>query len=247
MKTSGLGDNLYVSGYNYSGDIGSISAIRGGPTALVVTGIDKSAQERIGGVIDGGIEFSAYFNPAPGRAHPRLAALPTGDQLVTYCRGTTLGNPGAGLVARQINYDPTRGQDGSLTFAISALSAGGWGLEWGRQATAGVRSDTTATNGASIDDGAATNHGLSAYLHVLAFTGTSVTVKIQESSNDGSPDTWADVVGGSFAAATAVGSQRIATAGDLTVERYLRVVTTGTFSAASIAVLICRNETAPEF
>ncbi|WP_062434986.1 hypothetical protein [Herbidospora daliensis] len=246
-KQSGLGDNLYVSGYNYSGDIGSIGRIGGGPTPLIVTGIDKSGQERIGGLIDGAIEYNGFFNPDEGRAHERLSLLPTGNQLLSYCRGTGLGSPGAGLVAKQVNYDPTRGQDGSITFAISAQSAGGWGLEWGRQGTAGVRSDTTATNGASIDDSASSAHGLSAYLHVFSFTGTSVTVKLQQSSDNGGADAWTDVVGGGFTAATGVTSQRIATANDLAVERYLRVVTTGTFSAVTFAVLICRNEIEPGF
>ncbi len=246
-KEGGLGDRLFVSGHNYSGDIGSIGRIGGGPAALPATGIDKGAMERLGGKIDGAIDFNAFFNPDPTGAHPQLAALPTGDQTVTYCRGTTLGNQGAGLIAKQVNYDPTLGQDGSFTFAINCLSAAGWGLEWGRQGTAGARSDSSATNGASIDDGAASAFGLAAYLQVFSFTGTSVTVKIQQSSDNGGADAWADVVGGGFTAATGVTSQRIATAADLAVERYLRVVTTGTFSAASFAVLICRRETEPAF
>ncbi|MGW0587462.1 hypothetical protein [Streptosporangium sp. NPDC002607] len=245
-KQSGMGDRLFVAGYNLSGDIGSLGRIGGGPAALDVTGIDKEAFERIGGLRDGAIEYSAFFNPAVGQAHPRLSALPTADQVVTYCRGAALGGAGAALVGKQINYDPTRGADGSLTVAVQAL-ANGYGLEWGRQLTAGVRTDTGAANGSSVDHGASTAHGLQAYLHVFAFTGTSATVKIQESSDNGGADTWADVVGGGFTAATGITSQRIATAAGLTVERYLRVVTTGTFSNAQFAVLVCRNETAVSF
>ena len=37
-----------------------------------------------------------------------------------YTRGTTLGNPAACMVAKQINYDPTRAADGSLTIAVQA-------------------------------------------------------------------------------------------------------------------------------
>lgn len=245
-KQSGLGDRLFVAGFNLSGDIGSLGTIGGGPAPLEVTGIDKSAIERIGGVRDGTIEFSAWFNKATDRAHLRLSPLSTADQIVTYCRGTTLGNPAAAMVAKQINYDGDRGADGSFTLAVQAL-ANGYGLEWGRQGTAGIRTDGSATNGSSIDDTASTAFGLQAYLHVFAFTGTSVTVKIQESSDDGAGDAWADVTGGGFTAATGVTSQRIATATNLTVERYLRVVTTGTFSDAQFAVCIVRNQTAPAF
>jgi len=247
-KQGGLGDNLYVSGYNFSGDIGSISRIGGGPAANDVTGIDKHAHERIGGLIDGSIEYMAYFNPSVGRAHERLSALPTGLQIISYCRSTLLGAPGAGLIARQIDYPGTRAADGGFTFTISAQAANGVGLEWGRQGTAGPRTDTAATDGDSIDDGAATDFGLSAYLHVFALDGDDITIAIEESSDDGGSDAWAAVVGAEFAEVTAGNVfERIATAPDLTVERYLRVVSTGTFTSAEFAVLICRNETEPEF
>lgn len=245
-KQSGLNMRLFVAGYDFSGDIGSIDKIGGGPAALEVTGIDKSAIERIGGVRDGAIEFSAFFNKATDRAHLRLSPLLTTDQIVTACVGTTLGNPAAATVAKQINYDGNRAADGSFTFDVQAL-ANGYGVEWGRQGTAGIRTDTAATNGSSIDDTASSAFGLQAYLHVFAFTGTSVTVKLQESSDDGAGDAWTDVTGGGFTAATGVTSQRIATSSTLAVERYLRVVTTGTFSNAQFHVTIVRNQTSVVF
>jgi hypothetical protein len=91
--------------------------------------------------------------------------------------------------------------------------------------------------------------GLQAYLHVFAVVGTSVTVKLQESS-DNSGDAYADVTGGGFTAVTAVagtGSQRIQTSRTQTIERYLRVVTTGTFSSATFAVAVVRNDTSVVF
>lgn len=246
-KQSGLGDNLYIGGYNLSGDIGSLSRIAGGPAALEVTGIDKSAFERIGGLRDGGIEFSAFFNDAVGQAHPRLSALPTTDQVITYCRGTTLSNPAAGLVGKQINYDPTRAQGGALTIGVQ-VQANGYGLEWGRQLTAGQRTDGSATNGSSVDLGSASPgaFGLQMYVHLFAFTGTSVTIKIQESSDNGVGDAFADVVGATTGALTGVTAMRVAT-GAIDVERYLRVVTTGTFSNAQFAVMAVRNDTSVVF
>lgn len=246
-KQSGLGDNLYVDGYDLSGDIGSLSRIAGGNTPLDVTAINKSAFERLGGLRDGGIDFVSYFNDAAGAATTRLKTLPTTDVIVTYARGTTLGNPGAALVAKQVNYDGTRGNDGSLTFATSAV-ANGYGLEWGRQMTAGVRQDTAATNGTSVDFGTgSTTFGLQMYVHLFAFTGTSVTIKVQESSDDGAVDLFADVTGATTGALSAVGAVRVATANNLTVERYLRVVTTGTFSVADFSVVVVRNDTSTVF
>lgn len=246
MKSSGLGDNFYLHGYDLSGDIGSIST-SGGPALLDVTGIDKSAYERIGGLRTGGMSWQAWFNPAANQAHDRLENLPTTDVHCAYFRGTTLGNPAACMVAKQLNYDGTRAADGAFTFAVEAQS-NAYGLEWGKAMTAGKRTDTAATNGSSVDFGTgSTTFGLQAYLQVFAFTGTSVTVSLEESADNGAVDPWTAVTGGSFTAATGITAERIATASNQTVERYLRVVTTGVFTNAVFAVVVNRNDTATAF
>lgn len=241
-KQSGLGDQLYVDGYNLSGDIGSLSAIRGGIALLDVTGIDKSGFERIGGQRDGAISFASFMNDSAGQAHPRLKTLPTTDVLVSYLRGTGIGSPMASLVAKQVNYDPTRTASGELTMAIDA-QGNGYGLEWGQQLTAGIRTDTVATSPATgLDTVASASFGLQAYLHVFAFTGTSVTVTLQDSADN---STFAAIGGGvSFTAATAIGAQRIATINTQTVRRYVRAITTGTFSNAQFCVQLTKNDIA---
>lgn len=242
-KQSGLGDNLYVGAYNLSGDIGSIENVSGGNAPFDVTGIDKSAHERIGGVRDGAIEFSSFFNDTAGQAHPALSPLPTTDVQVTYARGTSVGSPAASLISKQIDYAGNRAEDGGLTFSVSA-QANGYGLQWGRLLTAGVRSDTTATNGASIDTTASVSLGAQIFLHVFSITGTSVTVTIEDSADDSN---WTALTGGAFVAASAAGTQRIATGTTQAVRRYIRAVTTGTFSAATFAVNIVKNDTAVVF
>lgn len=247
MKSSGLGDNFYLGGFDLSGDTASLGEIGGGVALIDVTGIDKSAFERIGGLRDGRIEWVSHFNPATDKQHDVLSTLPTTDRQIMYFRGTTLGNPAAAMVAKQLNYDPTRDNDGKMTIAVRA-EANGFGLEWGRSMTAGIRTDGSATNGTSVDFGTgSTAFGAQFYLQVFAFTGTSVTVKIQESSDNGSGDAWADVTGGTFTAATGITTERIQTARGQTVERYLRAVTTGTFSNAQFAVVAVRNDTSVVF
>lgn len=248
-KQSGLGDMLLVDGYDLSGDIGAISRIGGGPAALPITGINKSAFERVGGVRDAGIEYQAWFNDAAGQAHPVLSTLTTSDRQIVYGRGTSLGSPGGCLVCKQVGYDPTRGTDGSLPIT-AAGPANGYGLEWGRQLTAGLRTDTGATAGTGVDFAASSAFGLQAYLQVTAFSGTDVTITIEESSDNGSGDAFAAVTGGAFTAVTSAPiTQRIATATGLAVERYLRVTTStsGGFSSVTFCVVVVRNETTPVF
>ena len=247
--SNGLGQSFYYGGYDLSGDTGSADDIGGGLSGTQdTTPINKSAFRRVGLLRDGRISWTSFFNDAVGQAHERLSALPTADRHLMWLTGSAIGDPAACMVGKQINYDPTRPQDGSLTIAVNA-QANGYGLEWCDLLTAGVRTDTTATNGASLDLGTgSTAFGLQAYLQVLAFTGTSVTIKLQESSDNGVGDPWADVTGGAF---TAVSSgptvERIQTSRTQTVERYLRVVTTGTFSNVQFVAAVNRNDVEVQF
>lgn len=244
-KQSGLGQNLYVGGYDLSGDIGSFAKIFGGPKPWPVTGIDKFAVERVGLERDGGMSFVAYFNPSTGQAHERFSALPTADVVCSGEIGTTLGGPAALLVAKQIGYDGKRNQDGSYTLNVDMV-ANGFGLEWGVQLTAGKRTDTAATNGTGVDQTTvSTAFGWQAYLQVFAVTGTSVTVTLQDSADNVS---FANLSGGAFTAATGVTTQRLASPGATdTVRRYVRAITSGVFSNAVFAVSFVRDLTAVSF
>jgi hypothetical protein len=244
-KASGLGDALYIAGFDASGDIQQLGAIGGGPALLDVTGINKSAHERIGGLRDGRFEMTTFFNhvAVTGGTHEKLSALPRTDVIMTYCRGTTLGNPAASLVGKQVNYDPTRPADGMLTFGVSAQS-NGYGIEWGRQLTAGVRTDTAATNGTGVDTTASLSFGGQAYLQVFSFAGTDATVKIQDSADNA---TFADVASFAFTQVTAAPfSQRIALVNTATIRRYVRAVTvtTGGFTSMAFAVNVIKNDVA---
>lgn len=238
-KTNGLGDNLYVGGYNISGDVGAVTSITTPKAVFDFTTIDKSAMVRKGGRRDGSIAFTSFFNSATDQAHPKLSALPTADVIGSYFRGTVQGNPAASLVAKQIGYDPTRADDGALTLN-SELQANGYGLEWGVMLTAGVQSDSTATDSASLDQAAQSTNGAQAYLHVFSFTGTSCTISIEDSADDSA---WASLI--AFTAATGKTSERKTVSG--TVDRYVRVSTSGTFTECSFAVVFKRNSQAVVF
>lgn len=235
-KESGLGAQLYVDQYDLSNDTNSLSKISKAINLIEQTGIDKLAVERIAGQLTGQITLATFFNP--DNAHAAYGALPRTDRIVSYYHRATLGAPVASMTAKQLGYNPTRSTAGELTAEVDALSNAHW-LDWGYALTAGKRTDTAATNGTGVDfgiQGAPASFGLQAYLHVHAFTGTSATIKLQSSSDNGSGDAFADVTGGGFTLVTGATKERIATARDLAVERYLRVVTTGTFSNLVFAV-----------
>lgn len=244
-KSGGLGQQAIVSGIVVSNDIGAWNATCPRETDDV-TGIDKSAHERILLRKDGALSFEGFFNPASGAAHDVFSTLAYGDQLATLQLGTTRGAEAVSLVGKQIGYDPNRDQTGKLRVAVG-YQANGFPTEWGRNLTAGVDLLGGAGNGTGVDFAASTAFGLQAFLHVTAFVGTSATVTIQESSDNGVGDAFANVTGGAFAAASAIGWQRIQTSRTLTVERYLRYAVTGTFSVLVFAVIVEKNTASAVF
>lgn len=246
-KQSGLGDQLFFGGYDLGGDVNAIAGITTPRNTLPSTGITVAGMERMYGTRDGAAEFSTYFNPSVGQQHKVLSVLPTTDVGVMYLRGTTRGNQGIGLVGKQIDYAPSRGDDGSLTISTS-VQANAYGLDWGQQLTAGKQTDASAASSTGVDLGVlgtagSTAFGFQAYLQVFSIGSGTPTVKIQSSSDNGSGDAFSDLTDGSFGAVTAPSTVRIqSSSATLSVERYLRVVTTGTFTNLVFAVVVNRNE-----
>jgi hypothetical protein len=246
-KTAGLGDNYYIDGTDISGDVNSLSKISGGPKALDVTGINQLSPQRLGGERDGGMDFTSWYNPGagPSKGGTELAldALPTTDRIGTYFRGQAIGNDAASMVCKQLNYDPTRATDGSLSYAVS-LQANGFGVEWGYQLTPGLRTDgaaVAASSANSLDTGGSLAFGGQAYFHLVAFTGTSVTLSIWDSADN---VTFAAVAGWTTTALTTPQAFRDTIANNATVRRYIAVASVGTFSNAVFAVNAVKNLTA---
>jgi hypothetical protein len=206
-KQSGLGARLLVGGYDISGDVQALDKISGGPALGDVTDITQLAHARLGLQRDGTMSFTEFFDAA--NAHPVLAALPRADvQMMFLMPVLAVGAAAACLNSKQINYDPTRAANGDLTVKTEGLG-NSFGLEWGLTLTAGLRTDVAAANGASLDNAAATGWGAQAYLQVTAFTGTSVTVTVQQSADNA---TWITLGSAFTAVSAAPASQRVTTA-----------------------------------
>jgi hypothetical protein len=243
-KRTGLGAAFYLDQYDLSGDVGSVDDASMPHAVLGVTAIDKRAQERLHGLKAGQFEFTSFFNDAAGQEHPALRDLPRTPRYATFALGSTIGEVAGSLRGLQTSYDPNRGDDGSLTLKTSIVSDA-YTLEWGKLLTAGKRTDTGATNGSSLDTAASAAFGLQAYLHVTAFTGTDMTVTVQDSADNSS---FAAVTGASQAV-TAVGGYRFATSASATVRRYLRVATStsGGFTSATFVLVVVKNKITPVF
>lgn len=248
-KASGMGDQLWVSGYDVGASTNSISRISGGPAALDYTDITQSAFERKGGERDGGMDVVSYWNPSAGGSHDVYSPLPRTDAILTYAHTTLIGGASANLIGKQIGYDGNRTQEGGFLLNVSAL-ANGYGLQWAFQATAGKRTDASATAAGSVSplDQVTASPGAFGgvmWVHLLSLGSGSVTIKLQSSSDNGA-DAYADVTGATTGAlAAAPTALRVAVTGD--IERYLKVVTTGSFTNAVFAVSFARHRTQVDY
>lgn len=239
-KQSGLGSALWVGSADLSGDIGSIQSATVSRAVLDVTGIDKSAPERVVGLRDGDLSYAAFWNTAAGQAHATLSAMPTTDVLVSMAAGTpAVGTAACSLYAKQTSYAPARGADGSLVATISA-SANGYPLEWGELLTTGKQTFASgSTNGTSIDLGATdTAFGAAAYLHVFSLGSGTPTLTIADSAND---STFAALSPTSLAfTPTVAGVERQQTGLTATIRRYVRLQVTGTYTDLVCALVFVR-------
>src|SRR3989304_3530277 len=151
-KGNGLGATLYVQGYDLSNDVGQIDALENGRDLLEITGLDKSAHERLQGLQTGRIAFTGFFNDAALQEHVALKLIPTTDVI-----GTVFKTPGLAAVALSLTGQRTsspvpRAADGAMGTGTEILSNADQ-LNYGLALTAGKRTDTTGTNGTGGDFG----------------------------------------------------------------------------------------------
>lgn len=241
-KESGLGDNMYVGQYNLSGDTQMVDTISSAHAPFDKTGIDVFAMERIHGLRDGKLSWKSHFNPSAGQQHVALSALPTTDVIGSYFhKPATAGNPAASLVGKQIDYKASRDNKGNIIFAVD-VESNLYPTEWGIGLTPGIQTLTGAGSTTGINDAVATTgFGLQAFLHVFAFVGTSATIAIQSSTDNGAGDAYSTLTGCTFTVVTGPTSERIESGRTLSVEKWLRVNVAGTFSSLSFAVNCVRN------
>jgi hypothetical protein len=243
-KTHGMGDQLWIGGNDLGADTNSLSTIHTGQAVLPATAITMSAEARFGGERDGDMTIVSYWNPDAGASHSVYSALPTTDVVCTYAHTQLIGGPTLNLIGKQIDYAGNRTQDGAYLLTIP-IQGNGYGLGPAFQATAGMRTDAAATAAAAVtayDQASASPgaFGLIMWVHLKSLGSGSVTIKLQESS-DNSADAYADVVGATTGAlSSAPTAMRIAT-GLINVERYLKVVTTGVFTDAVFSVSVYRH------
>lgn len=232
-KRSGLGQNFYTHGYDISGDVGAVDNLTVSRAELLTTGIDKSAVERLAGLGDGTVGFTAFFNDEVGQEHAALKTMPATPVVWTWLvGGTAAAAAGLSGSVQQMNYASTRGRDGSMEMGATGSAREGYPpFEDHVSLTAGKITHASATSSASVDNTAGTTRGGIGFLQFFSRASGTPTFLIEHSTNDVAWATLLTFVG--TGGATPFGERKTVTG---TVNRYLRVTTTGTFTNAVIWV-----------
>jgi hypothetical protein len=217
--------------YDLSAFLNSFEGAATADTAEVTT-FGSAAKSYIAGQKDATISLGGFFDGAAAAVDEVLAAALAGSSVVT------LAAAGAGAIGNraqlgnviETSYTVTAPVADAVTVSAEAQVSGGLasGIILADLAARTATGNTTAN-----DNTASTSNGLAAHLHCTAFSGTNITIKVQHSADNSS---WVDLV--TFTQLTAAGAQRSTTTG--TVNRYLRVNITGTFTSATFAVAVAR-------
>ena len=193
----------------------------------------------VAGVASAKVDVGGLYDPGE-------ASLPTLIQsglpgVLTVCPGgaAAIGDRARLLSAFDTMYTESSPVGGVVAVKAAFMADGAVGIG---DVLHPLAEDTNTTTGAEKDDAAATTTGWLAHLHVTAVDAGSWVVKLQDAAVS---DTYSDVSGGAFTAATGATSQRLAGAAGSTLRRYVRYVATRTGGAGgdgiTFALAYARN------
>lgn len=225
---------IYLDEFDLSGVLNSFDLSLEQERA-VVTALSDAGPRRVVGNYDHKHSVQGFFDGDTGKfdAQAFVDFRTDEDHFLATIFGTTEGSRGYEDVIRNMGQPRSGGTGGAVLLSLEGEGSGGrvrcWLLRTATLAGAG--------NGAGQNLGATTaGQVFAAVFRLLAFTGTSITLKVQESSDDGAVDLYADIAGLTSGALTAKGVVRATTTA--ATEAWKRLAATGTFTSAQIIVTV---------
>jgi hypothetical protein len=229
-KLSGRWCSIFFKGYDLTGNSRQFN-IEPGFLPDDVTAFQDNVENSIPDVAQCKASLTAYLNPATDQSHTALKTPGSyTDQVLMILFGQNLapviGDPAFAMLCKQFSYATPLAVKSAIV-ADATFECGLYRPDFGV-----VQANTTITNTtnfASVNNGAATASGGTAYLECLGvLAADTYQVKIQHSTND---SVWADL-GSAFTINGATrNSQRISFTG--AINQYTRAVATRTGAAGN--------------
>lgn len=242
-KISGLSQKFYLVqtgangvGSDISGDVGSIDTCVLTQADINDTGIDKTYMERLSGLQDANLSYTGFFNIASGGGFAVAKPLVGTDGAAIWATSSAEGADAYCVEGLIDTFPVNRANNGSLTLKPKILVDAGV-AGWGRIAMNAT--DTSGTTHANIDGGASSSFGCAIFAILLGFTGTSVTLALQDSADDSSFAALSPALSLTFTG-SGTGFAYAATTTTATLRQYFHIVTSGTFSSAQVVAAVIR-------
>lgn len=237
MSNPGYQTRLLVGKYDLSGYVTSVTVDRTRNTPEVTVfqpGTSTPHRDYIAGRADSTVAIDGLFDPETGASDEIINEITDGtEQIITISpQGAVAVGDRAVLVSGFQDSAPLSvSGDDAVKFTSGRKGSGA--------ARGGVVlhdhvAETTTGNQSSVDNAASSAYGAVAHLHVTAFDGTNAVVKVTDSTDN---STFADLV--TFTTVTAATSERKSVTG--TVNRYVRVELSGTFTSITFTVGFARH------
>lgn len=202
--------------------------------AIDVTMFGNDDRDKLAGIQEGSLSLSGAYDASANAVDPVLNTALGVSQVATVAWPgyDTIGNGAAMYRGLETRYQIRASVNDAVRITANGTASGGVRFGSIIQPLTQVSSDS---NSASSDNGASSANGAVAHLHVTQFSGTSIDIKVTDDADDVWPGT--DLI--TFSSVTGVTSERGTVTG--TVERYVRVEWSGTFTTCTFAVSFVRN------
>jgi hypothetical protein len=242
MALAGDHVQVLVGGYELTGDLNAVQ-FQEQRQMLPAVAFGEAVEKSVGGRRQSQVTHTGYLNAQAARAHPVLHGVSV-EQAVSVLVGNnaapTVGSLAYSLAIRQQQYQVLPKLNEVIPFNATFAprgQAGGWGVALTPPTTL-----TNTTNGSSVDHGAATTRGGSAYLHILQTAASDTYTLTVQGSNSGAFSGEETTLATFTLNASALGAERLGIAG--TLPRYTRYRAVRTGSAGNpvkLAVILVRE------
>ena len=238
MATShGKSATIFANGFNLSTFLNSVT-VTGTADSAETSTFGTTSKSYIPGLLDGTMSLAGFYDGATNADIDILnnaLGNATASIVTHFPQGDTFGNDGWGFSAFDTSLAIDTNLGGAAAIGSDLQSSVGAELLYSLHA---LGAETAASNSISVDNAASSALGGVGYLHVTAFSGTNIVIKVQHSTDDSA---WVDLI--TFTTVTAVNAkERVRTAAlTTTVNRYTRTIWTGTFTSVTFVVGFGRN------
>ena len=232
-KLANIATRVYMDEFDISGDMNAFT-LNINQVTPVVTAFSDTGPRRVVGDYDYDASYTGFLEPTTVLSDEQIFALlgSATDHFIASCPGANAEGSIVYEGTYRLTGEPRSADVGNVVMvSFDVAGSGGLvrGVILGNSTETGSGQSTGRNQGATVSP-----EEYQVVFRLLAFTGTDITMKVQESSNDGGGDPYADISGLTSGALTGIGVVRVSVTAS--TEAWKRLDFSGTFSSATILV-----------